>query len=388
LAFSVGFEDRQVLTRRKWEEFKNFLSSYLFAFLDGLKSDEWLQLLEENRFAIDPPYWPRAALITLASLFNSVSSWIEKQLLGPALAKVTIPPPLFILGHWRNGTTLLHHLLAVDPQFAYPNLYQVCNPHTFLFTEAIATRLLGCLVPQRRLQDNVAVRFAMPMEDEFALMVATLCSPYSGWVFQRNYSSYQRYLTFRGVAAEEVQVWKNALTLFVKKLTWKYSRPLLLKSPPHTSRIRLLLEMFPQARFVHIHRNPYRVFQSTRYFRAAASPYFNLQRPDWKELSAQIIDCYQAMYEAFFEDRGLIPQSQFHETCFEELERDPVAQIETIYKSLGLTGFQAVLPSLRCYLDSITAYRRNEYPDLAPSVRDHITQAWKRCFEEWGYSCH
>jgi len=37
---------------------------------------------------------------------------------------------------------------------------------------------------------------------------------------------------------------------------------LLLKSPVHTARIKLLLKLFPDAQFVYIHRNPYDVFRS------------------------------------------------------------------------------------------------------------------------------
>ncbi|MDQ3566024.1 MAG: sulfotransferase [Pseudomonadota bacterium] len=60
-----------------------------------------------------------------------------------------MPPPLFILGHWRSGTTLLHNLLTRDTgQFAYANTYQAVNPRTFLSTEAVNTKLFGFLVPK------------------------------------------------------------------------------------------------------------------------------------------------------------------------------------------------------------------------------------------------
>lgn len=38
--------------------------------------------------------------------------------------------------------------------------------------------------------------------------------------------------------------------------------PLLIKSPVHTARVRLVLGLFPRARFLYIHRDPYEVFQS------------------------------------------------------------------------------------------------------------------------------
>ena len=173
----------------------------------------------------------------------------------------------------------------------------------------------------------------------------------------------------------------------VGKLSWKYGRALVLKSPPHTCRIRLLLEMFPDARFVHIHRNPYVVFQSMMHLRRSASPYFNLQRPDWSGLERQVIRCYRKMYDVFFEERDLIPDGHFHEVAFEELEKDPLGQLALIYDRLNLPAFDEAEPALRACLDSLRCYRKNEYPDPPSAQCKEIALAWQRCFEEWGYSC-
>ena len=101
------------------------------------------------------------------------------------------------------------------------------------------------------------LNFQVPQEDEFAPCLMSLRSLYLGISFPRREDDYARYLDFRGVPQHEVDEWKSAFTGFLKKLTFKYDRPLVLKSPPHTARIRMLLEMFPDARFVHIHRHPY-----------------------------------------------------------------------------------------------------------------------------------
>ena len=131
----------------------------------------------------------------------------------------------------------------------------------------------------------------MPNEDEFATCAASLMSPYMLWSFPRCQARYERYLTFRDVPDAEVARWKNTLLRFVKKLTLKQDRPLLLKSPPHTCRIKLLLELFPDARFLHIHRDPYTVFQSTKHmnegFSHAGAGQF--QSPDAEDLDALLV---------------------------------------------------------------------------------------------------
>src|SRR5690606_31429064 len=164
---------------------------------------------------------------------------------------------------------------------------------------------LKFVFPKTRIMDNMSFGTGEPFEDEFAVC-GTLRSPFLIWVFPRWADHYQRYLAFQEVPEAELMEWKAALTHFYKKLTWKYNRPLLLKSPPHTCRIRILLEMFPGARFVHIHRNPYTVFQSTKRQIEVSFHTTRLQNSDWQHVDSRIIQRYKIMYDVFFEERRLI----------------------------------------------------------------------------------
>ena len=355
-------------------------------YLGGITAGQWWRLLRENRFGVAPAYWHRAAFITLTSLLNSLARRREERRFHDAVASVRVEPPLFILGHWRTGTTHLHNLLARDDaQFAFANTYQVVNPLTFLGTEEVNTRRFAWLVPDRRPMDNMALSFQAPQEDEFGPCLMSLRSLYLGISFPRREEHYARYLTFRGVPPGEVEEWKAAFQWFLKKLTWKYRRPLVLKSPPHTARIRLLLELFPEARFVHIHRDPYTVFQSFRHYFDTAAWYTYLQRPDLPGLEERLIARYQKIYEAFFEERGLIPAGRFHELSFADLERQPLREMERLYERLGLPGFASARPKLQTYLDSLAGYRKNNFGELDPDRRRTIARAWRRNFEEWQY---
>jgi hypothetical protein len=213
----------------------------------------------------------------------------------------------------------------------------------------------------------------------------SLRSPYLGVSFPRHQARYDRYLTFKGVPEAEVREWRDAFLHFLRKLTFKYGRPLVLKSPPHTARIRLLLELFPGARFVHIHRHPLDVFRSFRHYFDTAGWYTYLQRPDLGALDDHIIERYTALHDAFFEQRSLIPRGQFHEVRFTELERDPVAQLKQTYTALGLNGFDRLQPKLEREVAALAGYRKNAFPPLAPDLRDKVVAAWRRSFKEWGY---
>jgi hypothetical protein len=367
------------------ERIRVFLVNRLFTTFYGPTCGQWLRLLRQHHFAVDLPYWPRATFITLASLANSAGKRLENRVYGPKVANVSIQPPVIILGHWRSGTTYLHNLLATDEQFACPNLYQTLNPHTFLCSERWS-RILGVASPKTRLVDNVGLGFETPQEEEFAICNATFLSPYMGWAFPRYEDDYEKYLTLRQVPEEEIVQWKAALVLFLQKLTWKYDRPLVLKSPAHTCRIRLLLELFPDARFIHIHRNPYTVFQSTRRLYALMYRATRLQRSTMEGVNARIIRRYKTMYDLFFEERGLIPDRQFCEVSFQKLVEDPMGQVENIYEKLDLPGFSAAQPSLQRYLTSMADYRKHEYGELPSTLRRQIGRAWQQNFERWAYA--
>lgn len=356
--------------------------------LMGITTRDWLRLLWDNRGRIDPCYWHRGLTITLASLLNWWNRSREERRYAKRIRATTIAkPPIFILGHWRSGTTHLHNLLAEDrDQFAYANTYQVVNPHTFLTTEEAFSRQFAFLLPKTRPMDNMALSFEAPQEDEFALMLDSYRSLYLGVSFPRRQQHYERYLTFKGVPQEEIDAWKASFLWFTRKLTFKYAgKAIVFKSPPHTARVRLLLELFPDARFVHIHRNPYAVFRSTQHYFDTAAWYLYLQKPDLATLDDVILDRYVALHDALFADVPTIPPGNFHEVRFDDVERDPVGQVETIYQRLGLSGFEAFRPKLQQYVDSLKGYRKNSFKELPADVKAKVGQRWRRCFEAWGY---
>src|SRR5262249_48335460 len=165
-----------------------------------------------------------------------------------------------------------------------------------------------------------------------------------------------------------------------------HGRPIVLKSPPHTARIRLLLDIFPDAKFVHIHREPYTVFRSTRQLFERMTWMIGMQHPRRDRFDAWVLRHYRQMFDVFFEDRNLIPTGQFHEVRFADLEADPLERVAEMYKALALPDFEQVRPALQEYVASLRNYRKNRYPALEESLRRKVADTWRRSFEEWGYS--
>jgi hypothetical protein len=367
------------------ERARLFFLEHIYSHICGLTFGEWLRLLWENRFAVDPPFWARAAFLTLTSAITSQDRWRESLLHGRKIAATEVPPPLFILGHWRGGTTHLHNLMVRDPQFGYPTLFQVFYPRVFIGSHWTYSQIAKIALTSHRIIDNVAHGIEQPNEDEFALMALTFMSPYMSWAFPRRREHYDRYLTLRGVPEAELRRWKEAFVSFLKKLTYYQRKPMVLKSPTHTCRIKLLLELFPEAKFVHIHRDPYAVFRSTRHLEATMSTTLRFQKAPPRDLDTLVIDRYREMYDAYFEEKGLIPPERFHEIRYEDLERDPLGQVAHLYEALGLPGFEAARPELEHYVASLSDYKKNEYADLPADLRQRVSTAWRRSFDVWGY---
>lgn len=366
--------------KHRWSISHNYLS--------GITTGDWFRLLKENRFHIAPAYWHRAAVISVLSVFNSLHRRRETRLYHEKIVATEITrPPVFILGHWRSGTTHLHNLLAQDNlNFAFPNTYQVVNPHTFLSTEEANTRRFAWMIPAKRPMDNMALSFQSPQEDEFAPLLISLLSSYLGVSFPRREEHYNRYLTFHQATPEEISNWKNALLWFLKKLTLKYDRPLLLKSPPHTARVRILLKLFPDAKFIHIHRHPAEVFQSFRHYYDTAMWHTYLQIPDRSKIDDEIIARYQTLYVAYLADLPLIPPHNLHEVSFEQLESDPVATLSGIYRQLSFPGFGQALPKFESYLATLRSYEKNNLTPLTPAEKQRLIEAWQPIYQRWNYS--
>ena len=144
----------------------------------------WMRLLLRNHFAVQPAYWYIAVVASASSVFNSTMRVLVDACFGGRIARTPIrEAPLFIVGHWRTGTTLLHELLILDPRHTFPNNYQCMSPHHFLLTERIIPRLGWFLAPSRRPMDNMEFAWDKPQEDEFALCLLGQPSPYTTIAF-------------------------------------------------------------------------------------------------------------------------------------------------------------------------------------------------------------
>ena len=352
----------------------------------GCDAVAWGRLLMRNRFAVHRSKWRVATVVSAMSLVHTGLRLVQQTVYGRQTARTPIPKaPVFILGHWRAGTTLLHELLSRDPLHAFPTTYECFVPHHFLISRSWWPRLFGWLMPRHRPMDNVAVGWERPQEDEFALCLMGQPSPYARIAFP-NRPPADDNADLRGLSPPARRRWKSAFYRLIQQLTLAHrGRRLILKSPPHTCRIPTLLELFPDARFVHIIRDPYAIYPSMLHFRRLMSCAHGFQQPAWEGLQESILETFVQMYDRLEEGKRLLPPGRFHELRYEDLVRDPIGRLEAIYRQLDLGVFALARPHVEAYLAGLKDYQTNRYALTAAEQRA-ITCRWGDVIRRYGYT--
>ena len=354
-------------------------------FWHGLRFGEWIRLCVKHRFRIHPLRWPMAFLITLITPFNSVLSAVQRMRYGKQIdATVIEQPPVFILGHWRSGTTYLHELLELDSRFATPSTYQCFAPRHFLLTEWMMRTFGGWLLPRYRPTDNVTAGWTRPQEDEFALLTLAAPTPYERMAFPNDPPPYMEFLDMEGCDEANLQKFETGLEGFVKAITFLTGKRVLLKSPPHTGRIAFLSRLFPGAKFIHIIRDPYALFPSTVRLWKSLDEVQGLQMPRYKGLEEYVYECLTRMYRGFEKQRPEIDPQNICDLRYEDLVQDPVAEVRRVYQELGLDDFEALRPALEAYVGKQKEYQPNKH-ELDDEMKSEIRQRWGEYFERYGY---
>jgi hypothetical protein len=350
---------------------------WYFRFWSGMLLSAWLRIILRNRLRITPARIPMCLLTILFGCINSLLGCIQHIVYGRRIANAATPDdPVFIIGHWRSGTTLLHELFALDARMTCPDTYACFAPAHFLVSRRWLAPLLTRCIPGRP-TDTMRTGWDRPQEDEFALCNLGLPSPYLSMIFPNHPPAFPAYHDLATVPPPARDAWFATLTKFFRAVVLQRPGRLVVKSPLHTFRVRLLLEHFPRARFVYITRNPYEVFASTmalwqRLFRDQA-----LQRPRYAGLEEHVLATFEAMAARLTADRAVVPPGQFCTTRYEDLLRDPAAEMQRIYTTLQLGDAAPVLSAIAMELPRLRAHQPARHA-LSSAQRDAVTRRWHR----------
>lgn len=355
-------------------------------FWHGMRYGDWIKLAAKHRFDFSLVRWPMALAIGAVTPFNSAMRLVQNAVYGKRIAETKIEkPPVFIIGHWRSGTTFLHELMYLDQRYASPNTYQCFCPHHFLLTEWPMLKFGWWLMPRHRPMDNMEAGFERPQEDEFALLTLGAPTPYLRMAFPNHPPPYMEFLDMRGVAESDLKRFEDALRHFVQLLTFHTGKQVLLKSPPHTGRIEVLSRMFPGAKFLHITRNPYALYSSTVRLWKSLDDVQGLHWPPRPVgLEEYVFECLSRMYSGFESQRPKIDPNHIYDIRYEDLVKDPVAKLSEVYERLDLGDYEAVRPKIEAHVAGQKNYKTNKH-ELDEGLKRQIRDRWSLYFERYGY---
>jgi hypothetical protein len=345
-----------------------------------------VRILARNRFCVDAAYWPECLVDLLFAAGNSALGAVQGVVYRRALANVQLSDdPVFIVGHWRTGTTLLHELLALDPRLRAPTNYECLAPNHFLITARWLTGWTSFTLPRTRPPDSMQVTWDSPQEDEFALCNLGVPSPYARIAFPNEGPQSWEYLDLDSLGEVDRRRWEEGLLSFFKQLN--YARPgrLVLKSPTHTFRVPTLTRMFPKSKWINIVRNPFAVFSSTVRLWRSLNEAYGYQKPRYEGLEEEVLETFVRMHARLEATRRLVEAGGMVDVRYEELVREPVTILRRVYRVLELGNLEVVQPAVERYLAERSGYVPSRH-GFDPQFADEIRTRWKPYFERYGYS--
>lgn len=340
-----------------------------------------------RRHEIDPKSAKKLRSWMIFSAIVEPIRWYEKLRYGLQMRRTRIEePPVFLLGFGRSGTTHLHNLMWKDGRFGVVSNYQASVQPIALTGRGWLQRYLAERMPSKRPMDNVAVTLDSPQEEEIAILNASADAPLHFMSFPRALPGiYERWVSRLGPDETDVAKWKRDYLEVVKKATiLSGQKRLALKTPTNTARVPILLDLFPQARFVNIVRDPYRVYQSMRNMYRKVMPGQAMQAFEWDDIDAWVLSAYRDLMSKYIEDRKLIPPGHLFEIRYEDLDERPLEVLPALYDALELPDYEVSRPRIEAYLESLGTFEKNvfDYPD---EVIEAVNEHWGFALEAFGY---
>lgn len=354
--------------------------------LAGYSLTNIFRVLWQNKFRIHIKYILRF-LYALALSTITVPLRITQKIRFHKKIKNTkiAEDPIFIIGHYRTGTTYLMTLMAHDKSKGYVSNIEAYTPLFYLAFPKFTRWLIESSLPDVRPMDNVVMGADEPTEDEYTIGTYTPFGYYTGFIFPRNFDLYSRYLTFKGMPKQR-EKWKKAFSFMNKMLTFGHKgKQLFLKNPVLSYRISDILEMYPNAKFIHTYRNPYKVYSSTVKFFDEVFAIYTLQTWDNEKMKQDILDNYKLLYQKLDEDLRLIPKENIVHSRYEDFIKDPINSLKDIYEKLNIGGWEEHKGNIISYAESqLKKYRPNVHVTDDDVIR-RVNKHWDEMRKDYGY---
>lgn len=355
--------------------------------LQGFTLPVLLRLFRKHGWEKSLRNFKKAGYLGLMACLLSTLAVREKRLFKKKASQTEIKQdPLFIIGHWRSGTTHLHNLLIRNTNFTYVQSYQSIFAPCFLLPRVrrFAHRLNKHTKLETRPMDNIPFGTFEPWEDEFILAALTGISPLIRTMFPYYYAQKDYY--YNDIDNEnDLAIWYDHFVYLIKRLTFLEDKQVLLKSPTHTARINRLLHIFPNAKFIFLVRNPYNVYKSNEILWNYGFSLSHFQTITKADIQEYIFSTYEHVHEKYLNEKQNIPEGNLIEIKYEDLDHDPEEVVTNIFNSFHIDFADAEQKELKRYLDVVKDYKKNVHT-IDSQQKKMIYNRWHKYFTHFDYN--
>jgi hypothetical protein len=203
----------------------------------------------------------------------------------------------------------------------------------------------------------------LPQEEEIAMSVLHPVSFYNFLYFPKDFeASYHRELFMKDIKPELRESWKSVYIKMIKKAFINVKGDhFISKSPSNMARISLILEMFPDARFIFIYRDPYKTNESIYRFFHEVLPAVQVQDATNLLTREKMTRVYSDMIRQYRIEKHKIKEENLMEIKFEDFKANPIEGLKEIYEQFDIPGFEQDLPRFKQYLEDVSEFRQNKY---------------------------
>lgn len=296
--------------------------------------------------------------------------------------KEKVKAPIFIVGHPRSGTTYFHDSLNQVENLVAPRMIDCLYPFMNKYFKFMLVPILEKVLPETRLMDKMAVSWDSPQEEEFGM---ELMNGYTsvGFLFAPHARKMilHKYILLNSSKAKSK--WLKAHLKFAQKIQSIHKgKTLVFKSPSNTAKILEILEIYPDAKFIHIVRNPKDVIPSTLHLYQRILPEFSLQNETNFDLNSYVYEYYSQVMEKFLKTKNKLNKQQFYELKYENFILEPIENLKAAFSKLEI---EADFEKMKPFFESRKNFSKNKF-ELDKELEEEIKINCSEVIEYYQYN--
>ncbi len=297
-------------------------------------------------------------LRSLRNRLQLTAAWAER----PTILEHPIEAPVFVVGMARSGTSILHELLWRDPAHRAPLTWELLHP-----ADGTEARAWG----------DAEHQFWHDVQPEYEAMHHNDGDLPNECIF----ATMNEFLSDHWGGVHEVPTYSMHLASSDHTGAYRYHRRILqtlhdrdpgerwlLKAPSHLATLDALFAVYPDARVVHVHRDPLKTVPSTLSLMATLK-WMRCRHTDPLAAAPLLAWGFGAMLDGVIEGRasGRLPDDQFADIRYADLLADPVAAVAGVYEQFD---WDLTDETRRAMLDHLGDRPQAKYGTHAYSLED------------------